>query len=133
MSIGNLPIRTSTSCGTVINPMIVHGQVHGGVAQGIGQVLGEHAVYDNEGQLIAGSFMDYMMPRADDLPSMKLGFHSVPCTTNPVGAKGAGEAGTTGALPAGMNAILDALSTRGITRMDMPATSQKIWAALRSA
>ena len=120
-------------CGTVINPMIVHGQVHGGVAQGIGQVLGEHAVYDNEGQLIAGSFMDYMMPRADDLPSMKLGFHSVPCTTNPVGAKGAGEAGTTGALPAGMNAILDALSTRGITRMDMPATSQKIWAALRSA
>ena len=112
--------------------MIVHGQVHGGVAQGLGQVLGEHAVYDNEGQLIAGSFMDYMMPRADDLPSMKLGFHSVPCTTNPVGAKGAGEAGTTGALPAGMNAILDALSTRGITKMDMPATPQKIWTALQS-
>ncbi|MFT5180305.1 MAG: carbon-monoxide dehydrogenase large subunit [Alphaproteobacteria bacterium] len=117
-------------CGTVINPMIVHGQVHGGVAQGLGQVLGEHAIYDDDGQLLAGSFMDYMMPRADDLPSMKLGFHSVPCTTNPVGAKGAGEAGTTGALPAGMNAILDALSARGITEMDMPATSSKVWAAL---
>ena len=117
-------------CGTVINPMIVHGQVHGGVAQGLGQVLGEHAIYDDDGQLLAGSFMDYMMPRADDLPSMKLGFHSVPCTTNPIGAKGAGEAGTTGALPAGMNAILDALAARGITEMDMPATSFKVWAAL---
>jgi carbon-monoxide dehydrogenase large subunit len=117
-------------CGTVINPMIVHGQVHGGVAQGLGQVLGEHVVYDGDGQLLAGSFMDYMMPRADDLPSMKLGFHSVPCTTNPIGAKGAGEAGTTGALPAGMNAILDALSARGITEMDMPATSSKVWTAL---
>ena len=117
-------------CGTVINPMIVHGQVHGGVAQGLGQVLGEHAVYDDDGQLLAGSFMDYMMPRADDMPSMKLGFHSVPCTTNPIGAKGAGEAGTTGALPAGMNAILDALSAHGITEMDMPATASKIWAAL---
>ena len=117
-------------CGTVINPMIVHGQVHGGVAQGLGQVLGEHVVYDGDGQLLAGSFMDYMMPRAADLPAMKLGFHSVPCTTNPIGAKGAGEAGTTGALPAGMNAILDALSTRGITEMDMPATSSKVWAAL---
>jgi carbon-monoxide dehydrogenase large subunit len=117
-------------CGTVINPMIVHGQVHGGVAQGLGQVLGEHAIYDDDGQLLAGSFMDYMMPRADDLPSMKLGFHSVPCTTNPIGAKGAGEAGTTGALPAGMNAILDALSARGITEMDMPATPDKVWTAL---
>ncbi len=119
-------------CGTVINPMIVHGQVHGGVAQGLGQVLGEHAIYDDDGQLLAGSFMDYMLPRADDLPSMTLGFHSVPCTTNPIGAKGAGEAGTTGALPAGMNAILDALSARGITEMDMPATSSKVWAALNS-
>ncbi len=120
-------------CGTVINPMIVHGQVHGGVAQGLGQVLGEHVVYDGDGQLLAGSFMDYMMPRADDLPSMKLGFHSVPCTTNPIGAKGAGEAGTTGALPAGMNAILDALSARGITEMDMPATASKVWAALNGS
>ena len=117
-------------CGTVINPMIVHGQVHGGVAQGLGQVLGEHAIYDKDGQLLAGSFMDYMMPRADDMPDMKLGFHSVPCTTNPVGAKGAGEAGTTGALAAGMNAIIDALATRGITEMDMPANPPKVWAAL---
>lgn len=117
-------------CGTVINPMIVHGQVHGGVAQGLGQVLGEHAIYDEDGQLLAGSFMDYMMPRADDMPDMKLGFHSVPCTTNPVGAKGAGEAGTTGALAAGMNAIIDALSVRGITEFDMPATPPRIWAAL---
>ena len=120
-------------CGTVINPMIVHGQVHGGVAQGLGQVLGEHVVYDRDGQLLAGSFMDYMMPRADDLPPMKLGFHSVPCTTNPIGATGAGEAGTTGALPAGMNAILDALSARGITEMDMPATASKVWAALNGS
>ena len=117
-------------CGTVINPMIVHGQVHGGVAQGLGQVLGEHAVYDDDGQLLAGSFMDYMMPRADDMPGMKLGFHTVRCTTNPIGAKGAGEAGTTGALAAGMNAIVDALATRGITEMDMPATPPRIWAAL---
>ncbi|MBT3808081.1 MAG: molybdopterin-dependent oxidoreductase, partial [Rhodospirillaceae bacterium] len=117
-------------CGTVINPMIVHGQVHGGVAQGLGQVLGEHAVYDDDGQLLAGSFMDYMMPRATDMPDMKLGFHSVPCTTNPVGAKGAGEAGTTGALAAGMNAIVDALSVRGITELDMPATPPRVWAAL---
>lgn len=117
-------------CGTVINPMIVHGQVHGGVAQGLGQILGEHAIYDDDGQLLAGSFMDYMMPRADDMPDMKLGFHSVPCTTNPVGAKGAGEAGTTGALAAGMNAIIDAMSVRGITEMDMPATPPRVWAAL---
>ncbi|MEK9965666.1 MAG: xanthine dehydrogenase family protein molybdopterin-binding subunit [Rhodospirillaceae bacterium] len=117
-------------CGTVINPMIVHGQVHGGVAQGLGQVLGEHAVYDDDGQLLAGSFMDYMMPRADDMPGMKLGFHTVRCTTNPIGAKGAGEAGTTGALAAGMNAIVDALATRGITEMDMPATPPRVWAAL---
>ncbi|MBO6783173.1 MAG: xanthine dehydrogenase family protein molybdopterin-binding subunit [Alphaproteobacteria bacterium] len=117
-------------CGTVINPMIVHGQVHGGVAQGLGQVLGEHAIYDSDGQLLAGSFMDYFMPRADDMPDMKLGFHSVKCTTNPVGAKGAGEAGTTGALAAGMNAIIDALAARGITEFDMPATPPRVWAAL---
>jgi carbon-monoxide dehydrogenase large subunit len=117
-------------CGTVVNPMIVHGQVHGGVAQGLGQVLGEHAVYDADGQLLAGTFMDYPLPHADTMPMMTLGFHSTRCTTNPLGAKGAGEAGTTGALPAGMNAIIDALSTRGITAFDMPATPLKIWTAL---
>jgi carbon-monoxide dehydrogenase large subunit len=120
-------------CGTVVNPMIVHGQVHGGVVQGLGQVLGEHAVYDADGQLLAGSFMDYPMPHADTVPAMKLGFHSTRCTTNPLGAKGAGEAGTTGALPAAMNAIIDALSARGITAFDMPATPQRIWAALDAA
>lgn len=119
-------------CGTVINPMIVHGQVHGGVAQGLGQVLGEHAVYDGDGQLLAGSFMDYMMPRADDLPDFKLGFHSVYCTTNPIGAKGAGEAGTTGALPAAMNAIVDALAERGVTNLDMPVTPDKMWKILNA-
>ena len=117
-------------CGTVVNPMIVHGQVHGGVAQGLGQVLGEHAVYDADGQLLAGSFMDYPVPHADTMPSFRLGFHSTRCTTNPLGAKGAGEAGTTGALPAAMNAIIDALATRGITAFDMPATPLKIWNAL---
>ena len=120
-------------CGTVVNPMIVHGQVHGGVAQGLGQVLGEHAVYDGDGQLLSGSFMDYMMPRADDMPGFALGFHPVPCTTNPLGAKGAGEAGTTGALPAAMNAIVDALAGHGIVHLDMPATPQKVWAALDGA
>jgi carbon-monoxide dehydrogenase large subunit len=117
-------------CGTVVNPMIVHGQVHGGVAQGLGQVLGEHAVYDGDGQLLAGSFMDYMMPRADDIPDFRLGFHPTLCTTNPLGAKGAGEAGTTGALAAGMNAIVDALAGHGIVHLDMPATPQKVWALL---
>jgi carbon-monoxide dehydrogenase large subunit len=117
-------------CGTVVNPMIVHGQVHGGVAQGLGQVLGEHAVYDDDGQLLTGSFMDYPMPHADTMPLLKLGFHPTRCTTNPLGAKGAGEAGTTGALPAAMNAIIDALSARGITAFDMPATPRKIWGAL---
>ncbi|MEK9660120.1 MAG: xanthine dehydrogenase family protein molybdopterin-binding subunit [Alphaproteobacteria bacterium] len=120
-------------CGTVVNPMIVHGQVHGGVAQGLGQVLGEHAVYDDDGQLLAGSFMDYMMPRADDIPDFRLGFHPTHCTTNPLGAKGAGEAGTTGALAAGMNAIVDALAGHGVVAMDMPATPAKIWAALNGS
>jgi carbon-monoxide dehydrogenase large subunit len=120
-------------CGTVVNPMIVHGQVHGGVAQGLGQVLGEHAVYDDDGQLLAGSFMDYPMPHADTMPAMKLGFHPTRCTTNPLGAKGAGEAGTTGALPATMNAIIDALAPRGITAFDMPATPLKLWTALNAS
>jgi carbon-monoxide dehydrogenase large subunit len=119
-------------CGTVVNPMIVHGQVHGGVAQGLGQVLGEHAVYDDDGQLLSGTFMDYPMPHADNMPMLKLGFHSTRCTTNPLGAKGAGEAGTTGALPAAMNAIIHALEPRGITSFDMPATPLKIWTALHA-
>jgi len=117
-------------CGVVVNPMIVHGQVHGGVAQGLGQVLGEHCIYDGDGQLVTGSFMDYQMPRATDMPPMRLAFHPVPCRTNPLGVKGAGEAGTTGALPAAMNAICDALAARGITQIDAPATPLRVWAAL---
>lgn len=119
-------------CGTVINPPIVHGQVHGGVMQGIGQALLEEIVYDREtGQLLTGSFMDYAMPRAVDLPSLAVDFHEVPSPANPLGVKGVGEAGIVGALPAVMNAIADALATQGKTiDFDMPATPEKIWRAL---
>jgi carbon-monoxide dehydrogenase large subunit len=119
-------------CGTVINPPIVHGQVHGGVMQGIGQVILEQIVYDREtGQLLTGSFMDYAMPRAMDLPTLSVDFHEVPSPANPLGVKGVGEAGIVGALPAVMNAIADALAARGkIINFNMPATSEKIWQAL---
>ncbi|HSA81786.1 MAG TPA: xanthine dehydrogenase family protein molybdopterin-binding subunit [Geminicoccaceae bacterium] len=119
--------------GTLINPMLAEGQVHGGVAQGIGQALLERAVYDGQGQLLSGSFMDYALPRADGVPALEVGFHPVPATSNPLGVKGCGEAGVTGALPAVMNAVLDALSARGVTRLDMPATPARVWAALRAA
>jgi carbon-monoxide dehydrogenase large subunit len=110
---------------------IVEGQIHGGVAQGLGQVLGERIVYGEDGQLLTASFMDYVMPRADDLPSLRLGHHVAPCTTNPLGVKGAGESGVAGSLPAGMNAILDALAERGVTHLDLPATPQRVWSALQ--
>jgi carbon-monoxide dehydrogenase large subunit len=116
--------------GNILHETIVEGQIHGGVAQGLGQVLGERVVYDEAGQLLTASFMDYPMPRADDLPALRLGHHSVPCANNPLGAKGAGESGVAGALPAAMNAIIDALSTQGITEFDMPATPARLWAAL---
>jgi len=117
--------------GVVINPMIVHGQVHGGIAQGVGQVLGEEIVYDDGGQLLTGSFMDYSMPRATLLPRFAVGLHEVPCRTNPLGVKGAGEGGTVGAVPAVMNAIADALAKRGCrVDFDMPVTSEKMWRAL---
>ena len=117
--------------GTILHETIVEGQIHGGVAQGLGQVLGEQVLYDDAGQLLTASFMDYPMPRAADLPAFALGHHGVPCATNPLGAKGAGESGVAGSLPAAMNAIVDALSTRGITAFDMPATPARIWATLR--
>jgi len=119
-------------CGRVINPPIVHGQVHGGVAQGIGQAMLEEIVYDRAtGQLLTGSFMDYTMPRATDVPSFDVDFHEVPSPANPLGAKGVGEAGITGALPALMNAIADVLAAQGRTvNFDMPATPEKIWRAL---
>jgi carbon-monoxide dehydrogenase large subunit len=117
--------------GIVVNPMIVHGQVHGGVAQGLGQALGEAIVYAADGQLLTGSFMDYAMPRAANQPALAVDFHEVPCPTNPLGVKGVGEAGMVGALPAVMNAVADALATRGKPLdFDMPATPEKLWRAL---
>ena len=119
--------------GTVVHTTIVEGQIHGGVAQGLGQVLGEQVVYGADGQLLTASFMDYFLPRSTDLPALKVGHHSVPCTTNPLGVKGAGESGVAGALPSGMNAVLDALASRGITELDLPFTPTRVWQALTSA
>jgi len=120
--------------GTIINPMIVEGQVHGGLVQGIGQALLEHCVYDREtGQLVTGSFMDYAMPRADDVPDFKLGHVVTPCTTNPLGTKGCGEAGAIGSPPAVINAVLDALAPLGVKDIDMPASPSRVWEAIRSA
>lgn len=116
--------------GNMLHETIVEGQIHGGVAQGLGQVLGECVVYGEDGQLLTASFMDYMLPRADDLPSLRVGHHSVPCATNPLGVKGAGESGVAGALPAAMNAVLDALSTRGVRELDLPMTPARVWSAL---
>jgi len=120
--------------GTIINPMIVEGQVHGGLAQGIGQALIERTVYDEEtGQLLTGSYMDYAIPRADNLPSFKVDTVSTPCTHNPLGTKGCGEAGAIGAPSAVMNAVLDALREKGVTQLDMPATPERVWRALQTA
>jgi aerobic carbon-monoxide dehydrogenase large subunit len=120
--------------GQVLNPMIVNGQQHGGVAQGIGQALYEHAVYDRDtAQLVTGSFMDYVMPRADMLPHFEIALEEVPCKTNPIGVKGIGESGTIGAPPVVINAVIDALSPLGIDRIDMPATPSKVWHAIQGA
>jgi len=120
--------------GQVLNPMIVNGQQHGGVAQGIGQALYEHAVYDRDSaQLVTGSFMDYVMPRADMLPNFEIALEEVPCKTNPIGVKGIGESGTIGAPPVVINAVIDALSPLGIDRIDMPATPGRVWAAIQAA
>ena len=119
--------------GNVINPLIVEGQLHGGVVQGIGQALMEHTVYDNDGQLLTGSFMDYAMPRAADVPSFEIGDHPAPATTNPLGVKGCGEAGCAGALTSVVNAVMDALSDHGIRHVDMPLTPSQIWRALQDA
>jgi len=117
-------------CGRPLNPMIIEGQTHGAIAQGVGQAVLERAVFDTSGgQLITGSFMDYAMPRADDLPLFKDAIHAVPATTNPLGVKGAGEAGTTAAISALMNAIADAIPGGAGAHLDMPATAEKIWQA----
>ena len=120
--------------GTMINPVGVKGQIHGGVAQGLGQALMERVVYDPEsGQLLTGSFMDYAMPRAGDMPHIEIENNSVPTTSNPMGAKGAGEAGTVGALPAVMNAVNHALASMGAAPIEMPATSERVWTAIQGA
>jgi aerobic carbon-monoxide dehydrogenase large subunit len=119
--------------GVVINPLLVTGQAHGGIVQGIGQALRERTVYDEHGQFLTGSYMDYAMPRAEDAPMFASGFHPVPATTNPLGAKGCGEAGCAGALPSVMNALVDALSEYGIRHIDMPATPERVWRAIEAA
>jgi carbon-monoxide dehydrogenase large subunit len=120
--------------GTIINPMIVEGQVHGGVAQGVGQALLENCVYDRDsGQLLTGSFMDYAMPRADDFPTIQIGHVCTPCTHNSLGTKGCGEAGAIGSPPAVINAVLDALAPLGVKDLDMPASPHRVWEAIQAA
>ncbi len=119
--------------GNIINPLIVEGQVQGGIAQGLGQALVESCVYSDDGQLVTGSFMDYGMPRADHIPTYKFGFTNTPCTHNPLGVKGCGEAGAIGTPPAIINAILDALAPLGVTHLDMPASPGRVWQAIQSA
>ena len=120
--------------GRMVNPMLVKGQIHGGVVQGLGQGLFEELTYDpSTAQLLAGSFMDYVMPRADDVPGFDVDSHEVPTQVNPLGAKGVGEAGTVGALPALLNAVNDALAPLGVRHLDMPVTSERVWRAIRDA
>ena len=119
--------------GTLLNPMMVEGQAHGGVVQGIGQALLERTVFDADGRFLTGSYMDYAMPRAADTPAFAFASHPVPATTNALGAKGCGEAGCAGSLPAVMNAVVDALRDLGITQMDMPATPERVWKAIQGA
>jgi carbon-monoxide dehydrogenase large subunit len=126
-------VTISDDVGVIINPMIVDGQAHGGLAQGIGQALYEEVRYDADGQLTNGSYMDYCMPRAADLPSFKVGNHVTACTHNPIGVKGVGECGAIGVPPAVINAVIDALAPLGVTDMSMPATPEKIWRAIQAA
>ena len=129
-----LAYNAADDCGTVLNPLIVHGQVHGGVTQGIGQALTEHTVYDAESaQLLTGTFMDYGMPRAHHLPHMEALFSPIPSTNNELGVKGAGEAGCCGAPPSLVNAVLDALKPLGVTHLDMPLTPNNVWRAIHEA
>jgi carbon-monoxide dehydrogenase large subunit len=118
----------------VINPLTLHGQIHGGVAQGVGQILMEQVAYEaGSGQLLTASFMDYAMPRADTICGITTQSNPVPTKTNPLGAKGAGEAGTVGALPAVMLAIMNALAPLAVAELDMPATSARVWQAIARA
>jgi aerobic carbon-monoxide dehydrogenase large subunit len=119
--------------GTLLNPLLAEGQAHGGIVQGIGQALMERTVYDEEGQFLTGSYMDYAMPRAGDAPMFAFESHPVPAKTNPLGVKGCGEAGCAGSLPAVMNAVIDALAPYGIRHLDMPATPERLWRAMQAA
>ncbi|PZQ82933.1 MAG: xanthine dehydrogenase family protein molybdopterin-binding subunit [Ancylobacter novellus] len=120
--------------GRTLNPLVLSGQIHGGIAQGVGQAMLERVVYDpDSGQMLSGSFMDYGLPRADDLPFFSVATQNTPCTTNPLGIKGAGEAGAIGAPPALVNAVIDALAPLGITELDMPLTPSRVWEAIAAA
>ncbi len=118
--------------GRVVNPMIVEGQVQGGVVQGIGQALLEAALYDSSGQLLSGSFMDYAMPRANDIPPLSVATENTMCTHNPLGSKGCGEVGAIGSPPAVINAVVDALKDYGVRHLDMPATGAKLWSIIQA-
>jgi carbon-monoxide dehydrogenase large subunit len=124
---------SADDCGNIINPMIVEGQIHGGLAQGIAQALYEEAVYDENGQLLTGSLMDYAVPSADQLPTFELASTVTPTDVNPLGAKGVGEAGTIGSTPAVVNAVVDALSPLGIKHIEMMLRPQRVWEAIESA
>jgi carbon-monoxide dehydrogenase large subunit len=120
-------------CGKVINPLMADGQIHGGIAQGLGQALLEQVVYDEEGQLLTGSLMDYAIPKARHIPWIEADRTETPSPSNPLGAKGIGESGTIGATPAIVNAVVDALSPLGVRHVDMPLTAHKIWQILRQS
>ena len=124
---------TVDDAGNIINPMIVEGQVHGGVAHGIGQALYEGAVYDDSGQLLNGSMLDYCMPRADNFPMFETDTTVTPCPHNPLGVKGIGEAGTIGSTPAVVNAVIDALIPLGVKDLEMPLSPPRVWSAIQSA
>ena len=119
--------------GRVINPMIVEGQIHGGIVQGVGQALWEGAAYDENGQLVTGSMMDYAVPKAEAFPRFELAMTETPTTVNPLGVKGIGETGTIASTPAVYNAVLDALAPLGVGRINMPLTPERVWRAIREA
>ena len=120
-------------CGRVINPMIVEGQIHGGIVQGIGQALWEGAAYDDNGQLMTGSMMDYALPRAEFFPTFELGMTETPTSVNPLGVKGIGETGTIASTPAVYNAVMDALAPFGVEKVNMPLTPERVWRAIQDA
>jgi carbon-monoxide dehydrogenase large subunit len=124
---------TVDDVGRAVNPLILHGQTHGGIAAGVGQALWEHCHYDAEGQLLSATFMDYALPRADALPAFTTEISEVPSTSNPLGLRGGGEGGTTPALGALVNAIVDALAELGVEHFDMPATPERVWRAIQHA